>query len=248
MNAADLRDPDHLASWLKERPSAVTTGLAVRALLRVLPAALWTLAEADQLSASDRRVIVLPVFRCLAVGWNTMRPSHETGEAMDWPAIGQATGDAARPAVGAAADASYPAFAMAAGAISVVRGKDDALGCADGAHAAFDSTAARADVATDAAFIDAANAPAVGLAQLAARPLWPDAVPDLIQARWAKLRETLLAADEDWDVWTDWWEARRDGLASVAAAERWRTLGDPAVADFWQQTPAAINQAIKKVL
>ena len=43
--------------------------------------------------------------------------------------------------------------------------------------------------------------------------LWPRARPRWISQLWKELKQDLLAAQEDWDVWTDWYEARLQGKA-----------------------------------
>src|SRR6202023_1545215 len=45
-----------------------------------------------------------------------------------------------------------------------------------------------------------------------ARPLW-------IAELWKELKQVLIAAKEDWDVWTDWYEARLQGKAFYEETE-----------------------------
>jgi len=77
-------------------------------------------------------------------------------------------------------------------------------------------------------------------AALAGRPLWPDAIPSLMQEHWDRLKSGLPKS-EHWEVWTRWYEARCNGQPPVEALERYRVLRDQA---FWRQSPQQINAAI----
>ena len=43
------------------------------------------------------------------------------------------------------------------------------------------------------------------------RPLWTGATPESILVNWPRLKDTLLARDEDWQVWTTWYDDRLRG-------------------------------------
>lgn len=48
--------------------------------------------------------------------------------------------------------------------------------------------------------------------EIMSRPVWPTGAPDWVDRSWAQMKSALLALDEDWQVWTDWYEDRLRGL------------------------------------
>ena len=59
------------------------------------------------------------------------------------------------------------------------------------------------------------------------------------------MRAALLTADEDWDVWTGWYERRLAGAPLGLPLERaWLQLSD----DDWNQGPAHANRKLKEVI
>ena len=79
---------------------------------------------------------------------------------------------------------------------------------------------------------------------LAEFPLWSGHPPEWSRNLWPELKTSLLSLDEDWDVWTRWYDARLAGDASPGGEELdiYRvTLPE----DLWKQGPRAVNAAIK---
>jgi hypothetical protein len=72
-----------------------------------------------------------------------------------------------------------------------------------------------------------------------ARPLFWAAEP------WAQLEALLLAVDEDWEVWTEWYEDPLAGRPSDQELELARALLPN---DLWQQGPKAINSEIRRLI
>jgi hypothetical protein len=74
------------------------------------------------------------------------------------------------------------------------------------------------------------------------RKLWPGARPRWIVEFWKELKQVLIAAKEDWDVWTDWYEARLQGKAFYEETETARLR----IAEkFWKQGPGIVNREIR---
>jgi hypothetical protein len=97
-------------------------------------------------------------------------------------------------AVQFAVNAVYNSIAAAATAAA-----RDAMGSAAGAVGVDD----------DANAIDAR----VSQAQLVGSPLWLQGRPNSTEQAWQRLKAALLSANEGWEVWTDWYEARLAGDA-----------------------------------
>ncbi len=75
--------------------------------------------------------------------------------------------------------------------------------------------------------------------------LWTPAQPSWIAKLWSEMKQDLLAAEQDWDVWTDWYEARLKGEASFGALETARALISD---EIWKQGPAKVNAEIKLLI
>ncbi len=104
--------------------------------------------------------------------------------------------------------------------------------------AAAAAAAAATAAADDAAFVKTGGR----LEALMRLPVWHGAPPEWVEEYYALLKK-MLPPDEDWDVWTRWYEAIRDGREfGSEALERFRVLQPE---EFWKQPPAAINRAIK---
>jgi hypothetical protein len=82
----------------------------------------------------------------------------------------------------------------------------------------------------------------VAASAIAGIPLWRFGQGKELLTRWQHLKEVLLAANQDWQVWTIWYDDRLAGrvrkeshdLAFVRIAD-----------DLWDQGPAAVNAEIK---
>jgi hypothetical protein len=80
-------------------------------------------------------------------------------------------------------------------------------------------------------------------AAFAIQKLWPNDVPDLAQNAWLQLKNGLLAANETWDVWIDWYEARISGGVQHRTWERELvTLPE----ELWSQPPIILNTPIQQ--
>lgn len=88
---------------------------------------------------------------------------------------------------------------------------------------------------------ETAREPADLAAELSERPLWRDEMPGWADEAWARLKAHLLAAEEGWEVWTDWYGGRLAGRFGPEALELARaTIPD----EDWRQGPAHVNAII----
>jgi hypothetical protein len=79
---------------------------------------------------------------------------------------------------------------------------------------------------------------------LANSQLWPGRLPHWVLQTWEPLKAALLAADEDWIVWTDWYEERLKGREAALALEIARaTIPD----ETWKQGPRVVNGQIRRL-
>jgi hypothetical protein len=80
---------------------------------------------------------------------------------------------------------------------------------------------------------------------IADSPLWPERQPDRLPFLWQELKAALLAAKQDWDVWTDWYDDRLDGRARNEERDLAYVRIEEAL---WAQGPAIVNAEIKKLI
>lgn len=75
-------------------------------------------------------------------------------------------------------------------------------------------------------------------------PLWPDGMPGDLAADWQTLKADLLSRNEDWDIWTDWYEDRLAGRPPEAKLDRARIMLPDGL---WKQGAKAVNAELKRI-
>jgi hypothetical protein len=267
----DFSNRAEAGRWLEEQPREVAVAIVARAALRVLPLIVHA-PPGD--AATFSSAIALSCFRAAAMAWVTAKyPAHGNklrgaaaaagadtaadvaahveivARATDYPSISAHT---------AFSSASFAALFVAGDAARGPRPTADMVIRMAGFSAAATSSdlahfAEMAEAATNAAEADAALIESGGsrdksvalAAELAARPLWPGETPFWAAEPWAQLKPLLLAVDEDWEVWTEWYEDRLAGRPSDQELELARALLPD---DLWQQGPKAINSEIRRLI
>jgi hypothetical protein len=97
-------------------------------------------------------------------------------------------------------------------------------------------------MAADADLLDQGLSP-VSLAL--SSTLWPGPMPDWAFNEWAHLERAFLDVNEDWEVWTDWYEARlKNGPADQALEVAIATIPT----STWDQGPRIVNAEIRRLL
>jgi hypothetical protein len=94
-------------------------------------------------------------------------------------------------------------------------------------------------MAADADLLDQGVSP-VSLAL--SSTLWPGPSPDWAFNEWTELENALLDANEDWEVWTDWYEARLKGGEADQVIEVARATIPTSV---WHQGAKVVNGQIR---
>ena len=80
---------------------------------------------------------------------------------------------------------------------------------------------------------------------IAGSQLWPQLLlgSEPLQSLWQEMEAALLAANQDWQVWTIWYNDRLDGRVRDEKRELAYALVDEA---SWEQGPAVVNAEIRK--
>jgi len=231
----DFKNSNEIETWLKTQPRDVICVFAARAALRVVPVLEELLGLQDLKRSPD--FIILQSFYALttsvSVGrWSDMDMRYAAAHAAD--AADDAATDAAVDAAAFSARAAVAAFSAA-----------DTVAIA----ATLAGTNIYRAYSVDRDFIEAGgNAQA-----LSEIPLWPySEMPEVLHTKWQALKSYLLNLNQDWDVWTDWYEDRLAGKPLIKSIE----IGDPENGHYRRATfppkayenPAEVNAKIKTVI
>ncbi len=217
----------------------MSVAFAARAALRVLPIAQM---------AQDEVYLVPPVFRASCIAWAAAKyPAHAMEFSVAYAAATAADAAAASTITPATTPNAYAAAARAADA-AVSASIDAAVRATEAAafamSATVDALAYRvywSAVSADATRVDKGATASV----IVGSPLWPKGQPDEIQALWQEMKAALDAEKQDWDVWTDWYEARLAGKRSNQRLEIARAM---ITDEIWKGGPAKVNAEIKELI
>ena len=235
-----FEDDEAVKSWLKEQSDDVAVVFAARAALRVLPTI--TLSRWPRSTRTTTREIILRVFRAASTAWAVAAyPGHRS-----------ALNSAARDALVGLGDVSAPspiraavyASATASGAPDATSRASTVIGYALDAAGSRGREAFQSlldALATDAGLLSDRFSPVT----LANSKLWPGNEPNWVRPSWDELRFSLLNADEYWEVWITWYEARLRGDTTNQDEEIARvTIAN----EIWEQDEDTINTHIKELL
>jgi hypothetical protein len=233
-------DKEAVSAWLKEQSDDIAVVFAARAALRVIPAI--TLSPWPGSARSTTPEIMLRAFRAVAAAWAVAAcpgQRDHLNKAARAALIGLGDLNAPSPiraVVYAAATASGEAGA-ATRASTVVGYALDAVGSKG--RDAFDHLLQA--LATDAGILS----DGFSAVTLANSQLWPGRPPAWVSADWGELRASLLDLDENWEVWTVWYDERLGGTTTNQDLEVARVLIEDNV---WSQEPKKANAHIKLLL
>jgi hypothetical protein len=233
-------DNEAATGWLNGQTDDVAVVFAARAALRVLPTITFS-----PWPGSGRRTtyeIVLRVFRAVAAAWAVAA----------YPGRRNALNDAARAALSGLGDLQAPspiraavyASAAATGeagapsrASTVIGYALDAVGSKG--REAFELFLQA--LAADASLLQERFSPVT----LANSKLWPGRIPNWVSDDWGELRATLLGQNQDWEVWTGWYDERFAGDLENQNIQIARVTIENAI---WQQSHTVVNAHIKELI
>lgn len=242
-------DRDEFEAWLKTQPRDVCVAIAARAALRDLPLLSGVLQHEDALDSAE--TIVLPLLRAVSSSWVAIvHPEHDAAAVADKSTVLSAADVAARTALdrfngidAVIATGDYPetastkrflAHAGSAGAARIAYSRDG--------HFSFANTDASDALQSDRNFL-AHGKTVIDLMRL---PLWHGGdPPNALANHYAHFVRALLALDQDWDVWTGWYEDRIYGRDEIEELEIARVLLPE---EIWKDGPAAVNAEIRRLI
>jgi hypothetical protein len=240
----DWSDRAAVKARLRTQPREVCVALAARAALRVLPLLPHTNSRFG--IVENCAVVALPMFRAYCAGWTASIIA------------GTASAGLSKAVAAAANNVEYVCnnFAQASHAVDAACALtsifmnslmfepidhlyfvmiDDVLN--------YDKEFGR--FAVEAAHADARAIVGKGNPKgFAEHPMWPDGIPDWFQAAWNDWRVIFLGSGENWEVWTDWYEARIRGGPVDMDLETKRVIGPKR----WDEGPKAVNAEIAAII
>jgi hypothetical protein len=234
-----LATSEGLAGWLKTQPREVSTAIAVRAALRVLPRfSSTTIVDESRFAARTVALFRANALARVAARYpnraNELRAGYANDAAVRAAAFAavHAADAAARAGDKSAADAAY----AAARAVRAITG-------------AAASLATRAANAADAytravASADALQAVTGRIVAVLDAPLWPTGAPEWATKSWPLLLARLPKGD-DWDVWIKWYDER---LRGVSRGEAYELVFASVPEAEWEKGAAAANLWIRQHL
>ena len=242
----EITDRESLEKWLEGRDRADAVAIAARAALRVAPLTVLLLQKDPDKWARD---LISPSFRASSISWvAALGPTHDIGMASDAAAAAYAASasDTAYASYAAAAAANAVDAATQAAAAAAANAAANAYASANSyASANAYASASWANVSLDAAVLENGER----TSDLITRSLWSQAAPapDRILESWQTLGTLLLErTDEDWSVWTDWYDARLAGGGHINSELETARVLIPG--EMWEQGPKVVNAEIRRLM
>ncbi len=227
-DALKISSREDLENWLESLPPEqgrwVAVAIAARAALRVVPLVVTNKKRNLRFENLTFAVFFASALARVAAVYPTRANELRATSAAN----------AAANAADAAYAAANAAFAAAAANATFVAAANAANAAAAYANAALWSAVSR-----DVNFIASGG----GAQTLACEPLWTGGEPDWSAQHW-KLLQDALPRENDWPVWTDWFERRREGISDPEEME----IFFATVPDKERKEAAAANKWIKERL
>ncbi|WP_417820512.1 hypothetical protein [Terasakiella sp.] len=244
----EITSPEELEKWLEEQDKQICVAIAARIALRVVP-----FLEEDAHQHGD--ILVLPSFYAISTSWLATTAAAYATTAAAYAATSivyaatttTSTAYAAR-ATAAAASTAYAATTTTTATVAATvaaRATAAAAARATAAAAAAISNVWR-EISYDVTFLEEGRT----VDALMERPLFLGGMDLELKKRWQSMKETLLSLDENWQVWTNWYEdrlvggPRPNGRLVLEALERERVL---ITDEDWKKGAAHVNALIAEM-
>lgn len=240
----DFRHPEEAEAWFKKQSSETALAATFRYALRTIPLMETAAHPLERWAHATVLDVCSQSFRCLSVTYAAAKYSEQVKELRS--SARNATEKFETFLFHQAAAIQYAVLQFAHDTnsnseanlfASVIFDKNSYATANENENSLLYTLNVR-ELRIDAERLAAALRPEI----LASSPLWEVTVPDKILLYWQNLKSFLLAQNQDWDVWTRWYEARVNGEPSNKDL-------DLAIATIpnedWEKGPAHVNKLIK---
>lgn len=244
----NLENPTDVEIWLKDQSREVSIAVASRAAMRVFP--LIVRATPSRGSSTWETGILLRTFRTMAVSWAAASYLNHDNDLRVYALDAANAGHAATVPIQSTYPSSAHAATAAAHAADAAASSDAGVGASYAlANVTYAATATDA-VKHASAFDDDTIVIESGETTpvLCRLPLWSSTKPIWFVEYWQNLQKILSSEgleDENWQVWTNWFNARINGAPANEKLELARaTIED----EIWQQGPKVVNAHIQGLI
>lgn len=245
----EITSPEELEEWLEEQDKQTSAAIAARIALRVVP-----LLEEATYEYSN--FIVLPSLRASIVSWFAgIKPTQDVTIAAavsSKSSVTAAAGAASKSVNLILSSETITAITAAARAATSISKAATARAAVTTAIFTVSATGnARVSVLSnvwqemsqDVTFLEEGRT----VEALMERPLFLGEMDSELKKRWQSMKETLLSLNENWQVWTNWYEdrlvggPRPNGRLVIEGLERERILIPD---EEWKKGAAHVNALI----
>ncbi|WP_419797192.1 MAG: hypothetical protein ACNI26_12745 [Terasakiella sp.] len=241
----EITSSEELREWLKGRDKQTCVAIAARIALRVVP-------FLEKAAYKHGDVIILPSLRAKSISWFACARLNQNVDFAARTAAftsNTATAFAARTAAitsAAAAAASAHTAATSASASNASIAAAAAVRTAAAARTVTIISNAWQEISQDISFLEEGRT----VDALMERPLFLGEMGSELKKRWQSMKEALLSLNENWQVWTNWYEdrlvggPRPNGRLVIEALERERVLIPD---EDWKKGAAHVNALIAEM-
>lgn len=264
----DWSDREAVKAWLRTQPRNVGAALAVRAALRVVPLVLANplpnrVGGSLQKSSVRRAASLLPTLRAASAAWVNAIHTDATVRRFASIAASSAYEAAATFAFGSVAEIAHAIRAAAeaayAGSANYEAAGPDAAEAGifysqEAIEAAYYNSIdsdmelnsnLKAENMAKQLMLDASYVEVLAGSQvLCVERLWTQKTPEWVEDIWRRVSSQLVKSDENWGVWTEWYDDRLFGKPPDMALETKRVV-EP---KKWREGPSAVNAEIAAII
>ncbi len=230
---------------LNSKPREWAFVVAARSALRVVPMlGIGLNKHIQNESGSSTRELILPTFRRLSVSWVAAAWSVVNVVPSSEKYYSSSNSSSANFAADAAIEASNAIVAIAEPASYAANSIVFAVRSVGASHADYIWNAVWADIAA----LESNGPLNLRPSDLAIQALWATGVPGWANGYWLAFKRALLEENDDWNVWTDWYEARLNGAQGEFPIADIESARASVPETIWSQSPRVVNAYIRRIV
>jgi hypothetical protein len=236
IDVVEITSQESLLEWLKDKDKEICVVLASRISLRVVPCRIGFVGEYLQKQSEP---LILSSFNVNTLPW-LLGSFPNRGEELKGVVIVYVNNDTFDIANAAAV------VALSSAHIDIVYAVCDASTYATAYAAPSSVKEIWQEINLDILAYESGNSPK----DIMRLPLWQETVPSEITENWSLLKSDLLSLNDNWQVWTDWYDDRLiggttpNGRPVIEELELKRVLISD---EDWEKGPSHVNGLIAEM-